>query len=73
MFQDLANRLGSPWVHIFDHRAKDLSTELQAALSRLQQDAVDTDATSRLAAFLDDCSFDHGAQRLRTLYERLMT
>jgi hypothetical protein len=33
---------------------------------------VDPDATSRLAAFLDDCSFDHGAQQLRQLYQRLM-
>ena len=73
MFRDLQNRLGSPWVYIFDHRAKDLSAELRAALSRLQLDVVDTDAKSRLEAFLDDCSFDHGAQQLRVLYERLIS
>jgi hypothetical protein len=73
MFRDLQDRLGSPWVYIFDHRAKDLSAELQAALSRLELDVVDTDAKSRLRAFLDDCSFDHGAQQLRVLYERLIS
>jgi hypothetical protein len=73
MFRDLTNRLGSPWVYIFDHLAKDLSAELRVALSRLQLDVVDTDAKSRLAAFLDDCSFDHGAQQLRVLYERLIS
>ena len=73
MFRDLTNRLGSPWVYIFDHRAKDLSAELQAALSRLQLDVVDTDAKSRLGAFLEGCSFDHGAQQLRKLYERLIS
>jgi hypothetical protein len=72
MFRDLANRLGSPWVYVFDHRAKDLSTELGAAFSRFQHDVVDTDAKSRLAAFLHNCSFDNGAQQLRVLYERLM-
>jgi beta-1,4-mannosyltransferase len=71
MFIDLANRPGPPWVYVFDHQAKDLSTELEAALSRIHSDAVDTDAKSRLQAFLDDCSFDRGAQRLRQLYERL--
>jgi glycosyltransferase involved in cell wall biosynthesis len=72
MFRDLANCLGPPWVYVFDHRAKDLSAELEAALSRFQHDVVDTDAKLRLRAFLDDCSFDHGAQQLRQLYERLM-
>jgi glycosyltransferase involved in cell wall biosynthesis len=72
MFRDLANRLGPPWVYVFDHRAKDLSAELEAALSRFQHDVVGTDAKSRLGVFLDDCSFDHGAQQLRQLYERLM-
>ena len=72
MFRDLTNRPGPPWVYVFDHRAKDLSTELEAALSRFQHDVVDTDAKSRLRAFLDECSFDHGARQLRQLYERLM-
>jgi beta-1,4-mannosyltransferase len=72
MFRDLKDRLGSPWVYIFDHRAKDLSGELQAALSRLQLDTVDTDAKSRLGVFLNDCSFDRGTQQLRVLYERLI-
>jgi beta-1,4-mannosyltransferase len=72
MFRDLANRLGRPWVYIFDHQAKDLSEELAAALSLFQLDAVDADAKSRLRAFLDDCSFDQGTQELRQLYGRLM-
>ena len=72
MFTDLTNCLGPPWVYVFDHRAKDLSAELEMALSRFQHDVVDMEATSRLRAFLDDCSFDHGAQRLCQLYERLM-
>jgi beta-1,4-mannosyltransferase len=72
MFEDLKNRLGPPWVYVFDHQAKNLSAELEAALSRLQHDLVDTHARSRLRAFLDDCSFDHGAQRLRELYERII-
>ena len=73
MFRDLTNRLGSPWIYIFDHRAKDLSAELRAALTRFQLDVVDMDAKSRLGAFLDDCSFDRGAQQLRVLYERLIS
>jgi beta-1,4-mannosyltransferase len=73
MFRDLTNRLGPPWIYVFDHRAKDLSAELKAAFSRFQHDVVDTDAKSRLQAFLDDCSFNHGARQLRRLYERLMT
>jgi glycosyltransferase involved in cell wall biosynthesis len=72
MFRDLTNCLGPPWVYVFDHRAKDLCAELEAALFRFQHDVVDRDATSRLRAFLDDCSFDHGAQQLRVLYERLI-
>jgi beta-1,4-mannosyltransferase len=72
MFRDLTNRPGAPWVYVFDHRAKDLSAELEAALSRFQHDVVDQDARSRLGAFLDDCSFEHGAQQLRQLYERLL-
>jgi beta-1,4-mannosyltransferase len=72
MFRDLADRPGSPWVYVFDHLAKDLSAELEAALSRFQHDVVDTDAKSRLRAFLDDCSFDRGARQLHQLYERLM-
>ena len=72
MFRDLRNRLGPPWVYVFDHRAKDLSAELEAVFSRFQHDVVDTDAKSRLGAFLDNCSFDHGAQQLGILYERLM-
>jgi beta-1,4-mannosyltransferase len=72
MFRDLANRLGRPWVYIFDHQAKDLSAELKVALSRFELDVVDTDATQRLQAFLDDCSFDHGTQELRQLYGRLI-
>jgi beta-1,4-mannosyltransferase len=72
MFRDLTNRLGPPWVYVFDHRAKDFSVELKAALSRFQHDVIDTDAKSRLRDFLDDCSFDQGAQQLRQLYERLM-
>jgi beta-1,4-mannosyltransferase len=72
MFRDLTNRPASPWVYVFDHQAKDLSAELEAALARFQHDVVDTDAKSRLRAFLDDCSFDHGAEQLRQLYERLM-
>ncbi len=72
MFRDLTNRPGPPWVYVFDHRAKDLSAELEVVLSRFQHDVVDTDAKSRLQAFLDDCSFDHGARQLRQLYERLM-
>jgi len=72
MFRDLRNRLGPPWVYVFDHRAKDLSVELEAVFSRFQHDIVNTDAKSRLAAFLDNCSFEHGAQQLRILYERLM-
>jgi beta-1,4-mannosyltransferase len=71
MFRDLANRPGPPWVYVFDHQAKDLSAELEAALSGLQNDIVDMGSKSRLRAFLDDCSFDHGAQQLRQLYERL--
>jgi glycosyltransferase involved in cell wall biosynthesis len=71
MFRDLASRPGPPWVYVFDYQAKDLSAELEAALSRFQSDVVDTDAKSRLQAFLDDCSFDHGARQLRQLYERL--
>jgi hypothetical protein len=71
MFRDLTNRPGPPWVYVFDHQAKDLSAELEAALSRYQHDVVDTDAKSRLRAFLDDCSFDRGARELRQLYERL--
>jgi beta-1,4-mannosyltransferase len=71
MFRELTNRLGPPWAYVFDHRAKELAAELEAALSRYQRDVVDADANSRLRAFLDDCSFDHGAQRLRQLYERL--
>ena len=73
MFEDLRNRLGSPWVYIFNHRAENLSAELDTGLSRLQQDTVDIDAKLRLGAFLDDCSFDHGARQLRVLYERLIT
>ena len=73
VFRDLTNSLGSPWVYLFDHHAKDLSAELQAALSRLQLEVVDADAKARLRAFLDDCSFDHGAQQLRVLYERLIS
>ena len=73
MFEDLRNRLGSPWVYTFDHRAKDISAELQAALFRLQLDVVDTDANSRLGAFLADCNFDHAAQQLRLLYEQLLS
>jgi beta-1,4-mannosyltransferase len=73
MFKDLSDHLGSPWVYVFDHRARNLSAELQAALSRLQLEAVDTGAKSRLRAFLDDCSFDHGAQQVRVLYERLVS
>jgi hypothetical protein len=72
MFRDLRNRLGPPWVYVFDHRATDLSAELETAFSRFQHDVVDTDAKSRLGAFLDNCSFEHGAQQLRVLYERLM-
>jgi hypothetical protein len=72
MFRDLTNRPGPPWVYVFDHRAKDLSAELNAALSRFQHDLVDTDAKSRLLTFLDDCSFDRGARQLRQLYKRLM-
>ena len=72
MFRDLANRPGPPWVYVFDHRTKDLSAELEAALSRFQHDVVDTDAKSRLQTFLDDCSFDRGARQLRQLYERLI-
>ena len=64
--------LPPPWVCVFDHRAKDLSVELEAVFSRFQHDIVNTDAKSRLAAFLDNCSFEHGAQQLRILYERLM-
>jgi beta-1,4-mannosyltransferase len=71
MFRDLANRPGPPWVYVFDHQSKDLSAELEVALSRSMNDIVDTDAKSRLQAFLDDCSFDRGAQQLRQLYERL--
>ena len=71
IFRDLTNRPGPPWVYVFDHRTKDLSAELEAALSRFQHDVVDTDAKSRLRAFLDDCSFDRGAGQLRQLYERL--
>jgi hypothetical protein len=71
MFRDLADRPGSPWVYVFDHLAKDLSAELEAAVSRFQHDVVDTDAKSRLRAFLDDSSFDHGARQLRQLYGRL--
>ena len=37
--------------------------------SAVQHDVVDFEATSRLAAFLDECSFDHGAQRLYRLYQ----
>jgi beta-1,4-mannosyltransferase len=72
MFRDLMNCVGPPWVYVFDHRAKDLSAELEAALSQIQHDVVDTDAKSRLRAFLDDCSFDHGARQLRQLYQELM-
>ncbi len=72
MFKDLTNRPGPPWVYVFDHRARDLSAELEAAFTRFQHDVVDTDAKSRLRAFLDDCSFDHGAQQLRQLYEGLL-
>jgi beta-1,4-mannosyltransferase len=71
MFRELQNRLGPPWVHIFDHHAKNLSAELEAALSRVQHDVMDPEATSRLAAFFDECSFDHGAQRLYQLYDDL--
>jgi len=72
MFRDLTNSPGPPWVYVFNHFAKDLSRELEAALSLFQHDVVDTDAKSRLRAFLDDCSFDRGARQLRKLYERLM-
>jgi beta-1,4-mannosyltransferase len=72
MFRDLMDTLGPPWIYIFDHRAKDLSAELRVALSRLQNDVIDMDAKLRLRAFLDDCSFDHGAQELYQLYRRLM-
>src|SRR5260370_19083061 len=72
MFRDLANRPGPPWVYVFDHQANDLSAELKAVLSRFQLDIVDLDAKSRLRVFLDDCSFDHGAQQLRQLYGRLI-
>jgi hypothetical protein len=72
MFRDLTNRPGPPWVHIFDHQAKDLSVELEAALSRFLRDVVDTDAESRLRGFLDDCDFDRGAKQLQQLYKRLV-
>jgi len=72
-FRDLTNRLGPPWVYVFDHKAKDLSAELEAAFSRFQHDVVDTEAKSRLGAFLENCSFDNGAHQLRVLYERLIS
>ena len=72
MFRDLANHPGRPWVYVFDHQAKNLSAELADALSRFQLHVVDKDAKSRLQAFLDECSFDHGTQELRRLYGQLM-
>jgi hypothetical protein len=69
MFKD---RLGPPWVYVFDHRAKNFSAELEAPLSRFHQEALDTDAELWLQGFLDDCTFDHGAQQLRLLYEQLI-
>jgi beta-1,4-mannosyltransferase len=72
MFRDLAKDPGAPWVYVFDHSAKDLAAELKAALSRIQQDVVDADAKLRLQAFLDDCNFDCGAQRLYGLYRGLL-
>ena len=71
MFRELTNRLGPPWVYMFDHLAEDLSAELEVALSPFQHDVVDTDGQSRLRAFLNDCSFDHGAEQLCQLYKRL--
>jgi hypothetical protein len=71
MFTDLANDLGAPWIYIFDHQAQDLSAELERGLSRFQHDQIDPDAKIRLQGFLEDCSFDHGAQQLRRLYQRL--
>lgn len=72
MFGDLMKRPGRPWVYVFDQRVKDLSAELEAALSRFQHDVVDTDAKSRLRAFLEDCNFNRGAQQLRLFYQRVM-
>jgi beta-1,4-mannosyltransferase len=72
MFRDLAKHPGAPWVYVFDHLAEDVAAELKTALWRIQHDTVDTDAKSRLQAFLDECSFDHGAQHLYQLYKELM-
>lgn len=72
MFIDLMHSLGPPWVHVFDHRTKDLSAELEAALWRFQHDIMDTEAKSRLETFLDNSEFDLGAQRLRQLYKELI-
>jgi hypothetical protein len=71
MFTDLANDLGPPWIYIFDHEAQDLLAELERGLSRFQHDQVGPEAKIRLQRFLEDRSFDHGAQQLRRLYERL--
>ncbi len=72
MFDDLTKSPGPPWVYVFDHQAQDLSAALTAALSRFYRDPVDIDAKSRLRDFLDDCSFDRGARKLRQLYEQLV-
>lgn len=71
MFTDLANDLGPPWVYVFDHEARELSAELERALARFQHDQVDPEAKFRLQGFLEECSFDHGAQQLQRLYDRL--
>jgi hypothetical protein len=59
-------------VYVFDHRAKYLSAELEAAFLRFQHDVLDMDAKLRLQAFLDDCSLDHGAHQLRLRQEGLI-
>jgi hypothetical protein len=48
-----------PVGYVSDHRAKDLSAELQAALCRVQLDVADTDA-SHAWSLSRRLSFDHG-------------
>lgn len=72
MFTEIAEKLGPPWVFVFDHRAADLSQELTAAVARASQHTPSAADQVRLAQFLAATSFEQAAVQHLDLYRNLM-
>jgi glycosyltransferase involved in cell wall biosynthesis len=72
MFREIRERLGPPWIYLFDHNAPDLRQALSSVVTDISRDRPSERDRLRLEQFLADTSFEQTASRHAELYRSIL-